>query len=118
MTLTDIRVVEGIQQFIHDYGDDHCCIEILRFFGGYQDTRFSQLAIVHGLDAANRRLYVERALMPLIDSGVIGTAAENGACLYYLTDNSTLRRLAADLARLDWRQWQSLVRELYPVLGY
>ncbi len=118
MTLTDVRVVEAIQHFIQEYGDDHCCIELLRFFGGYQDTRFSKLSIIHGMDATSRRLYVERALMLLIDKGAVRASAENGSCLYCLADDPPLRRLATELARLDWRQWQSLIRELYPVLGY
>jgi hypothetical protein len=56
--------------------------------------------------------------MHLIDKGVVLASAENGSCLYCLADDPPVRRLATELARLDWRQWQSLIRELYPVLGY
>jgi len=115
MTVPEIAIAEKLYQFIKEYADDHYCLELLRFFGGYPRARFSGLAVVHALDMNGRRLYIERVLRHLIDKGVVKTCIENNVRLYSLTDDESLRSLVSDLAKLDWRQWQLVVRQIYPV---
>ena len=114
MSGSEIAIAEKLYQFIKEYADDHYCLELLRFFGGYPHARFSGLAVVHALDVNGRRLYIERVLRHLIDKGVVKTYIENNVCLYSLTEDESLRSLASDLANLDWRQWQLVVRQIYP----
>jgi len=116
MIVSEIAIAEKLYQFTKEYADGHCCLELLRFFGGHPRTRFSQLAVVHALDVNGRRLYIEKVLRHLIDKGVIKTYTENNVRLYSLTEDESLRSLASALAKLDWRQWQLMVRQIYPVL--
>jgi len=115
MTVSEIAIAEKLYQFIKEYADGHFCLELLRFFGGYPHARFSGLAVVHALDVNDRRLYIERALRHLIDKGVVKTYIGNNVRLYSLTEDESLHSLASDLAKLDWRQWQLVFRQIYPV---
>ena len=113
MSGSEIAIAEKLYQFIKEYADDHCCLELLRFFGMYPHARFSRLALVHVLDVNGGRLYIERALRHLIDKGVVKTYIENNVCLYSLTRDESLRSLVSDLGKLDWRQWQFALRRIY-----
>lgn len=115
MTVSEIAIAEKLYQFIKEYADGHYCLELLRFFGRCPHARFSELAVVHALDVNDRRLYIERALRHLIDKGVVRTYTENNVSFYSLTEDESLRSLALDLAKLDWRQWQLVVRQIYLV---
>ena len=114
MTVPQITIAEKLYQFIKEYADDRCCLELLRFFGGYPHARFSRLAVIHALDVNGGRLYTGRALRHLTDKGVVKTYIENNVCFYSLTEDESLRSLASDLGKLDWRQWQLVVRQIYP----
>ncbi len=113
MAVDKIAIAEKLCQFIEQYADDHYCLELLRFFGGYPHARFSELAVVHALNSNNGKLYTKRALRRLMDEGVIRTHNENNVLLYSLTGDESLRSLASDLAKLDWRQWQLVLRQIY-----
>ena len=115
MTVSEIAIAEKLSQFIKEYADSHYCLELLRFFGGYPHARFSRLAVVHALGGNDRRLYIEKVLRYLIDKGVVKTYIENNVRLYLLTEDESLRSLALDLAKLDWRQWELVVRQICPV---
>jgi hypothetical protein len=115
MTASEIAVAEKLDQFLKEYADSQYCLEILRFFGKYPHARFNGLAVVHALNVNGGRSYIERALRHLIDKGVVKAYMENNVRLYSLTEDEPLSNLASDLAKLDWRQWQLVVKQIYPV---
>jgi hypothetical protein len=115
MTASEIAIAGKLDQFLKEYADSHYCMEVLRFFGKYPRARFSGLAVVHALNANGGRLYIEKALRHIIDKGVVKTSIENNVRLYSLTEDESLSSLASDLAKLDWRQWQLVVRQVHPV---
>ncbi len=113
MIVAETTLQEKLCQFIKQHVDDQCCLlELLQFFGRYPHTRFSGLAVIHALNG--RRLHTERALRYLVDKGVVKKRSENNVSLYSLTEDESLRSLILDLAKLDWGQWQLLLRQIYP----
>ena len=115
MTGSEIAIAEKLYEFIKEYTNSHYCLEILRFFGRWPRARFSELAVVNALDVNGGRLCIARVLRHLIDKGVVKTYIENNVRLYSLTEDKSIRNLASDLANLDWRQWQLVVRQVYLV---
>jgi len=115
MTVPQITIAEKLYQFIKEYADSHYCLELLRFFGGHPLARFSRLAVVHALGARDGGLYLEIILRRLVEKGVVKTYIKNDVRLYSLTEDDSLSNLASDLAKLDRRQWQLIVRQIYPV---
>jgi len=110
---------ENVFQLIKEYDSDPCCLELIQFFGWYPNARFSRLAILHALSANGERRSIERALRQLIDNGVVKTYSENNAPLYCLCDDASKREAALEMARLDWGQWQGVLRQSYAHLwGY
>ena len=63
--------------------NDPCCQEVMEFLKRHPRARFSRLAIVHVLNS--HRLYVERALSHLADSGVIIRYPKNNVPFYSLS---------------------------------
>ncbi len=114
MTVAEITIAEKLCQFIEEHADDHYCLELLRFFGWYPHARFSELAVVHALNSNPGKLYTKRALRRLADEGVVKIYTENNVFLFSLTEDETLHSLALDLARLDWHQWQLVLRQTNP----
>jgi hypothetical protein len=113
MISAGIALQEKLSQFIKEYtGDQYCLVELLRFLGQHPNTRFSRLVIVHALNS--RRLYTEKTLKHLVSSGVVRTSVENNVPLYSLTEEESGRNWALDLAKFDWCQWQSLLKQIYP----
>ena len=104
---------EHLCQLIKEYSDDPYCLELIQFFGWHPNARFSGLAILHALSVSGERRYIEKALRQLIDKGVVKTYSENNIALYCLTDDEALRQAALDIARLDWSQWQVMLRQSY-----
>ncbi len=104
-------IEDGLRQFVKEYADDQYCLEILHFFGGYPNTRFSWLAIVHVLNVGGGRLYIERALKHLVNKGVIRTHAGSKLPLYSLTDDASLRSRVLELAKLNWHRWQLVLQQ-------
>jgi len=111
MTVAEITIAEKLGRFIK--ADDQYCLELLRFFGGYPRTRFNRLAVIHALNVNGGRLYIERALRQLVDKGMIRISMDNNVPIYSLTEDEPLRSLAAELAKLDWPQWQLLLRQTF-----
>jgi hypothetical protein len=96
---------------IDTYDDNPYCLELIQFFGWHPATRFSELAILHALSVSGERRYITKALSRLVDNGAVKTYSENGIALYCLTDEEPLRQAALDIARLDWSQWQLMLRQ-------
>ena len=111
MAVNEIAIAEKLCQSIKQYADDRYCLELLRFFGGYPHARFNELAVVHALNSNGGKSYTNRALRRLVDKGVVRISIDNNVPLYSLTEDESLRSLASDLAKLDWRQWQLVLRQ-------
>ena len=111
MTSAKTTIKEKLCQFIKQYMDSQYCLELLRFLEGYPHVRFSELAIVHALNSNPGKLYTKRALRQLVDKGLVRISIDNNIRFYSLTEDKSLRSLATDLARLDWHQWQLVLRQ-------
>ena len=96
-------------QIIKKYADDHYCLELLRFFGTYPSTRFSELAVIHALNDNSEKSRILSALGRLVIDGVVGTCIENGTHLYKLADDESVHDSVVHLAKTDWHQWQMML---------
>ncbi len=68
-------------------------------------------AIVLGL--RNQGVFVERGLRYLVESGIVTVETDNNKIqLYSLTSNEPMRNAVFELVRLDWCQWQSVLRQM------
>ncbi len=102
---------EKLYQFIKEHADDQNCLELLQFFGRYPHTRFSELAVIHALDG--RKSFMQKALKELTNKGLVKRCVENNVPLYRLTSDEPLRSLVLDLAKLDWCEWQLMLKQIY-----
>ncbi len=115
MATAEITIAEELCQFIKQYVDGYYCLELLRFFGGYPQAKFSELAVVHGLNSERGTSYIKRAIRHLVDKGVVRMSVNNNIPLYSMTEDESLRSLASNLAKLDWGQWQLMLRQILPI---
>ncbi len=111
MTLAQTTLAEKLCHFVRQYIDDFYCLQLLRFFGRYPYTRFSEPVVAQALNSHNKKPHTKRALSQLIDKGVVRVSTNNDVPLYSLTEDESLRSLVSELARLDWSQWQLMVRQ-------
>jgi len=100
-----------------EYDSGPYSLELIQFFGWYPDARFSRLAILHALSAGGEKRYIEKALSELVDRGVVKTYSENETPFYSLSDDAATRKMATQLARLEWGEWQGVLRRIHPSLG-
>ncbi len=109
-------VVEGkLRQFIREYCDGRGSLQLLLFLGRHPLARFSQLAIVHALDA--QKTDTDEAIQHLTDKGLVVTRiAENGLCFYSLTEDESLRDRVSELVTLDWWQFQLMLEQIQPTV--
>ena len=112
MITSESTIKEEVHRFIQEFASDHYCLELMVFFGRHPHTRFSRLAVIHALNS--RKLYTEKALKHLVSHGVVRNCLENNVPLYSLTEVETPRNWALDLAKFDWCEWQSLLKQIYP----
>lgn len=117
MTTAEAIIAEEPGQFIKQYADGYHCLELLRFFGRYPYTQFSELAVVHALDSNGGKLYIKKALGQLVDKGMVRMSVDNNISLYSLTEDESFRSLASKLAKLDWCQWRLALRQTLPTLA-
>jgi hypothetical protein len=85
---------------------DHCCLTLLRFFVAHPNGRFSKLAIVHAIDDNHNKPEVEKALMKMVDQGLLMINIENDVSFYLLTREDPMRQSILEMAEFDWRHWQ------------
>jgi hypothetical protein len=79
---------------------------LLRFFVTHPNGRFSKLAIVHAIDDNHNKPEVEKALMKMIDDGLLMINIENDVSFYLLTREEPMRQSILEMAEFDWRHWQ------------
>lgn len=100
-----------LAQLVNGYNDDHCSLlQMLRFLAKHPHTRFSRLAMSRVLN--DRKVFTERALRYLIDKEVVRAHGENGIRVFSLTTEEPVRSWALDLGRLDWSQWNLMLRQV------
>jgi len=73
---------KDLPRLLAECASDPCCNEVLKFLRQHPRTRFSQVAIVRTLNS--NRLYVERALTYLTDSGLVKSYLEKSGPFYSL----------------------------------
>ncbi|MFH1382987.1 MAG: hypothetical protein ABIH70_08895 [Chloroflexota bacterium] len=109
--MPDTLPKDELCQFVNEFADDQCSLELIQFWGRHPHTRFSQLTLIHAFD--RRRSETERTLRRLIAKGLVKTSTGNGVIFYWLTETEPLRSLVLRLTELDWYQWQLLLKEIY-----
>jgi hypothetical protein len=106
-----IAVEDQLSKCIRNYNDDRCSLlELLRFLGKHPYTRFSKAAIVLALK--NQGVFVERGLRYLVDIGIVTLEIENMIQLFSLTSDENVQNWALELVKLDWCQWQSVLKQM------
>ena len=109
---TSIVAIENeLSKCVRNYTDDrYSLLELLRFLGKHPFTRFSRAAIVLALK--NQGVFVERGLRYLVENGIVAQEIENKIQLYSLTSNENVQNWALEMVKLDWCQWQSVLRQI------
>ena len=102
------EVEDKLCHLVREYGDDHCSLDILMFFGKHPHARFSRMAIAHSIDA--QRLNIDRPLKQLITDGLVRMYVENGLAVYSLTEDEPLCALVSQLVSLDWYKWRVMLK--------
>jgi hypothetical protein len=100
------RTQPCLGQMVKKLISDHCCLALLRFFVTHPNGRFSKLAIVHAIDDNHNKPEVEKALMKMIDDGLLMINIENDVSFYLLTREEPMRQSILEMAEFDWRHWQ------------
>ena len=108
-TLT-VSTEESLYRFLEEYGRNREERELLAFWGMHPNARFTRYAICYGLDCNKQE--ANRALMALVEQGIIDTSSSNGLIFYSLTKNEEKRRPVVELAALGWDQWLAMLRRI------
>lgn len=115
MVKAEMTTMEELGQFTKQYMDSYHCLELLRFFGGYPHAQFNELAVVNALNLGrDDKLRIKGVLRQLVEKGVLRISICNNISLYSLTEDESLCRLALNIAKFDWGQWQLMLRQTLP----
>ena len=113
--MNDIDIEDKLCNFINDFGDDLCVLELLVFFSRHPHARFNRTSILHVL--TSKQFDTSIALKQLIDKKMVVAYSENGITLYALTKEEPAHSLAAQLITIDQRQWQIILEHLLNAQG-
>ncbi len=116
----EIAITERLCHLIRECAAQQYCLELLHFFSRHPFARFSGPVILYSLSASGGRIYVERALGHLVGKGILVRHSDNGNSrmpLYSLTTDQSLRDLVLGMAKLEWRQWQLVLRNTYATVA-
>ena len=105
----DIRVHNRLIDFVKEFSDSLCSLELLLFFGRHPHARFNRTAVLRAL--ATRRFDTAIALKLLIDRKLVVTYFENGITLYALTKDEPVYSIVAELKKIDRLHWQTLIEQ-------
>jgi hypothetical protein len=112
MFTSNTAVEEQLSKYAESYNEDRgSLLELIRFLGKHPYTRFSSAAIV--LAFRHQRVFVERGLKYLVEKGIVTQEMENKIKLYSLTSCEDIRNWALELVKMDWFQWQSVLRKTF-----
>jgi hypothetical protein len=104
------RIEDRLCDFIKNFSDDLCSLELLLFFGRHPKARFNRTAVLHALNTG--RIDCGISLKRLIERKLVITCIENGISLYCLTKEEPVHTLVVDLTKIDQRQWQSVLEQI------
>ncbi len=110
LIVEDNRLEDRLCDFIKNFGDDLCSLELLLFFGRHPNVRFNRTAVLHALNTG--RIDCGIALKRLVERRLVVTCAENGVSLYSLTKEEPTRSLVSELMKVDQRQWQNVLEQI------
>jgi hypothetical protein len=112
----DIQIEDKLCNFIKDFSDDLCCLELLLFFSRHPNARFNRTAVLHA-SVTSRQFDAGIALKRLIDKKIIVTYSENGVALFALTKEEPAHSLTARLINIDQSQWQTIIENILDAQG-
>jgi phage replication-related protein YjqB (UPF0714/DUF867 family) len=115
LTVKDVGIEDKLCNFIKEFADDLCSLELLLFFSRHPNARFNRTAVVHAI--TSKQFDTGIALKRLIDQKVVITYTENGITLYALTKEEPAHSLAAGMIHIDQRQWQVILAQILDVQG-
>jgi hypothetical protein len=111
----DFKLEDRLCDFIKDFGDDLCSLELVLFFGRHPHARFNRTAVIHALNSG--RFDCGGALKRLIDRKLVVTCLENGMALYALTKEEPAHSIVIELKKIDLRQWQTILEQILAAQG-
>jgi hypothetical protein len=101
---------DKLSNFIKDFSDDLCSLELLLFFSRHPNARFNRSALTHAL--TSKQFDTGVALKRLTEQKLVVTYSEHGITLYALTKEEPARSLALELINIDQKQWQVLLEHI------
>ena len=113
--MKEIDVGDKLCNFITDFGDDLCSLELLLFFSRHPNARFNRTAVLQALKT--KQFDTGIALKRLLDKKIVVTYSENGITLYALTKEEPAYSLTCQLINIDQRQWQVILGHILDAQG-
>jgi predicted transcriptional regulator len=111
MDNTGITRRNTVNQLLEKRSENRHYLELLRFFGAHPNTRFNRLAVIQSLNENDSEYDIERALVQLINKGVIKASNENNTRFYSLTEDESGRKWVMELVKLEWHNCQLAFRK-------
>jgi hypothetical protein len=106
----DTQIEDKLGNFIKEFSEDLCSLELLLFFSRHPHARFNRTAVLHAL--TTKKFDTHAALKILVDKKIVVSCFENGITLYTLTKEEPAHSLAAQLVNIDQRQWQVILAHI------
>jgi hypothetical protein len=113
--LRDTQIEDKLRNFINEFSEDLCSLELLLFFSRHPHARFNCTAVLHAL--TTKKFDTNTALQVLVAKKIVVSCHENGITLYTLTKDEPAHSLATQLANIDQRQWQIILEQILDVHG-
>jgi hypothetical protein len=111
----DIKIEDRLSNFIKNFSDDLCSLELLLFFSRHPNARFNRSAITHSL--TTKKFDTGVALKHLTDQKMVVAYFEHGITLYALTKEEPILSLALDLVNIDQKKWQDILEHILNAQG-
>jgi len=89
MTATHVRTAKKAHVFVEEDAEGRAKRELLIFWGMHPNAKFDKSAISYALGCT--RTEIERALVGLLETGLVDQCVSNGVTLYSLTRNEEKR---------------------------
>ena len=113
--MRDLQIEDKLGNFIKEFSEDLCSLELLLFFSRHPHARFNRTALLHAL--TTKKFDTDVALKILIEKKIVISCQENGIVLYVLTKEEPAHSLAAQLVNIDQRQWQIILEHILDAQG-
>ena len=113
--MRDIQIEDKLGNFIKEFSEDLCSLELLLYFSRHPHARFNRNALVHA--STTRKFDTDQALKTLVEKKIVVSHSENGIILYSLTKDEPVHSLAAQLVNIDQGQWQIILEHILDAHG-